>query len=472
MSASLSLRNIAPHAAILASFAAGAFQECSAQEAARAPIARPAVTPLDSVIATVSSSEFRTASALRQLSVLGALKVARVFSGVDQLDSARRLVEQLEEVCSSLTYLSLSETDRNAVISLAILQVPAFSRLFLDSESGSSIPGATRRVFKDSGAALLARLEGVAHCTETRLLTSGGNVVRQILTLVASPDAIRQNGPTCFSTVLVRHLARTQPGEFIRLSLDLVEHGEAKTQSGLLLSLNSKWIERYRIGAFGFPIAQVLPWALYQTLHGRTIDEPFATQGVGELLVGVDVARFFGRNVDLRTNYGRAPWKMAEGDILFLTPNAEHLGHVLQVERFDGRSVCLYDPDSGRGIGRLLRERLRPEDAKLVEVDHGFVTLPVRLLGELIASSYQVYDVEPGIPSFGIVRTETQTRRFEEKQQLQSFVDRERARYGERMPWGSLPFAILFSGMTAVAAYRLLKSTRDVKQEDSQDQTQ
>lgn len=470
MQTSFSLRNIASHAAVLASIAAGGSQECFAQQKADSPLVRRVVTPLDSVIATVSSTEFRTASSLRQSSVLGAMKASRTLGAADRPDEARDLVEQLEEVCGSLTYLGLSETDRNSVISLAILQVPSFSRLFLDFESGSDVPEATRRVFRGSGAALLARLECAARSDETRLLTSGGNVVRQILSLVASPDLIRQSGPTCFSTVLVRHLARTQPAEFIRLSLDLVEHGEAKTSSGLSMSLNPKWIERHRIGAFGFPVAQVLPWALYQTLHGRTIDEPFATQGLGELLVGVDVAQFFGRDVDLRTKCGLSPLSIAEGDILFFTPDADNLGHVLQVERFESGSARLYDPDSGRGIGALLRERLKPEDAKWVEVNRGFVKIPVPLLGELIASSYRLHRPELGSPSFGIVRTETQTRRFKEKHDLQSFVERERARYGERGPWGSLPFAILFSGMTAAAAYRILRSTRAAEPKASQPQ--
>ena len=460
MNLSPHLRNIVPHAAVLASIAAGGSQECFAQQKAESPLVRRLVTPLDSVIATVSSPEFRTASSTRQSSVLGGMKASRMLSGSGESDSARQLVLQLEEVCSSLTYLKLSETDRNSVVSLAILQVPSFSRLFLDSESATEAPDAARQVFRGDGAALLARLERVAHFDETRLLTSGGNVVRQVLALVASPDLIRQSGPTCFSTVLVRHLARTQPAEFIRLSLDLVEHGEAKTPSGLSMSLNQKWIERHRIGAFGFPVAQVLPWALYQTLHGRTIDEPFATQGLGELLVGVDVAQFFGRDVDLRTNYGPSPWSIAEGDILFFTPDAENLGHVVQVERFQEGAARLYDPDSGRGIESLLRERLKPEDAKRVEVDRGFVKIPVPLLGELIASSYRLHDVELGSPSFGIVRAETRTHRFQEKHVLQSFVDRERARYGEKTPWGSLPFAILFSGITAAAVHRIFTFAR------------
>lgn len=417
------------------------------------PLAIP--VPLDPVRQLTGSHFFKSASPRQQCSLLNNLHSAFVRAPSQGLDVAGALLDQLSSICDAPAYERLSDRQRLAVLSIAHLEIPNFERIFYWSAPQPPIARLSR-----SGDEVLVRLESLSRQPSNRLGASGSSVVRQLLSSVLNPDGIRQLGPTCYPTVLVRQLALTEPEEFIRLTADLVENGATASKFGLSLTFNEAWRDSSASKSFGFPVAQVLPWALYQAMSTSPLNNIEQSLGLGELSTGIDAALFLGRNVHLRIHDGQARARFAAGDILFLTPDENRRGHVLQVAGVGDGMVTLYDPNGTRGMKALVEERVRAAPGEVVEPSERLVRITPSLLGRVVATSFRLTPTSGGLPQFAVEWPNGELTEFPTRESLQAFITEEQGRHVLAQRDGSMRWGAVLIGMTALFAYGVFRAAR------------
>jgi hypothetical protein len=453
----------------LAGAAATAAPDNALSQLATPPAATFAVnTRFQDVLRLTSSNDFLTASPSQQCSLIQAAHYKHTPI-TDPADPSRTLLLQLAAICNSSLYSKLSEQERAAVVRLAHLEVGDLQYLF--TSPPLSLIG-TRRLPKlhtleslrdIQGESLLLRLAELADVPQTRLGTPGKVAARQLLSVLVHPNSLRQDGPTCLPTVIVHELVSTAPAEYVRLSAELIKHASTKTQHDLPLEVLEPWMTESRTASLGFPAGSVLPWALFQTLHSRPIVKPEAELGLEEVLPGVDIARFLGRDVDLRGHSPGTASSVGVGDIVFVLPDQTHVGHVLKVDALDKDGVTLFDPAGSRATSALISYRLGPEALKGC-CERGKTTfVPMSTFDQLVHATYHFSPMAGTLPRFGIVRSPTMTHNFYDRPSVESFLDKYRTKNGggdSRNPY-DVPTLLLVGALGALATWRAFMKARD-----------
>ncbi len=434
-------------------------QEAFSQVALPSPTAPGGRFTPDPIRHLTSTSFFRQAPPREQSSLLHSAHAAFANSPVEKPKSTAALIDQLLVICESPAYARLSERDRQAVVTLAHLEVPGFERVFPTGLSSLEEPSSLGAIARDGGD-LLQRVEALSQGFNQRLGCPGALAARQLLTAVLQPNGIRQIGPTCFPTVLVRHLATAQPREFLRMTLDLIERGETETRHGLRLKFDDAWASRSSSALLGFPVGQVLAWPLYQALFEAPVADIEKSNGLGELLTGIEASRFLGSDITFSANSRRADFTLAVGDIVFLTPDAENRGHVFQVARVAPERIALYDPNGPRGMPSMVAARVRALPGEEIESDGALVSITPSLLERIVATRYRLSPAARAAPCFSIERESGQIREFFDRDSLRNFLQDERERFEARTRSGNLPLGLVLSGLLIAVAIRALRSGR------------
>lgn len=448
-----SLQNLAAQCGLAAALGADPSQDClkqlSVPRVMQSPI--PAVT--DPVRQLTNSQFFKSASPRQQSSMLHSLHSTFVRTSSQRLDVAGAMLDQLSSICDTSAYERLTDKQRLAVLSIAHLEIPNFERIFSWSSPQPPISKLSRS--SDEG---LVRLEALSRQQSKRLGANGSSVVRQLLSAVLNPDGIRQMGPTCYPTVLTRQLALVEPEEFIRLTADLIENGVAVSSYGLRLSFNEAWRDSSASKSFGFPVAQVLPWALYQEMSHSPSNNIEESLGLGEFITGLDAALFLGRDVTLRVHDRKLRTAFAAGDILFLTPDQDRRGHVLQVAGVAQDRVTVYDPNGTLGMKTLVAARVKPGPGEVIEPEGFLVRITPSLLARVLATSFRLSPTASELPRFAVEWSSGEVVEFRTRESLKAFIKDEQRRYALADRDGSLLWGAVLMGMAALAAYGVLRA--------------
>ena len=455
------LQNLAAQVGVAAAFGADPSHDRLAQLSFPQVIHSPNPVVTDPVRQLTSSQFFKAASPRQQSSLLHSLYSTFVRTAAQRLDVVGALLDQLSSICDTSAYERLTDEQRLAVLSIAHLEIPNFERIFSCSSAQSPIS----KLSQSSNEGLV-RLATLARQPSERLGASGSSVVRQLLSAVLNPDGIRQMGPTCYPTVLARQLALAEPEEFIRLTADLVEQGTAITKHGLRLRFNDVWRDISASKSFGFPVAQVLPWALYQEMNHSPLHNIEESIGLGEFITGLDAAWALGRDVTLRVHDKRAGKALSAGDIIFLTPDQDRCGHVLQVAQAAQDFVTLYDPNGTLGLRTLVTARVKPGPGEIVEPDGFLVRISPSLLARIVATSFRLSAPASELPRFAVEWVNGEVVEFRSRESLQAFIEDEQRRFRMTHGDGSVLWGAVLIGMSALAAYGLFRASG--KQEANQ----
>lgn len=419
----------------------------------------------DPVLQLASSRPFLDATPHEQLSLLHALQ--RTITPWPAEAQAAPLIERLISICDSPLYGKLTQQDRVSVMRLASLDIPLFESLFFKAPRAEAQDSSLRAVplrpedLSDSrGERMFARLERLADTPITLLGSSGRLAARQLISIVIDPSSLRQHANTCFPTVLVHHLASTAPAEYIRLSHELIFNGRSTTNCGLELTVHTAWLDRAMDEPYGFSARNLLPWALFQALHGRPLADLEREAGLAELPPGPDVARFIGCHTDLRVRDNPERWRPAPGDILFIVGNEQNRGHVLQLKALHGDQATVYDPAGPTSVRALVSALLGLEARLEVHVNGPYARIPRGMLDRITQTSYRFAPCPKEAPSFALLREERRVQVFPDREAVNRFIDK--TSEGKASPGGKGFFSslILLAGMATLAAYRFISRPR------------